>query len=92
MDAIETLNIRVNSGHCPCYKTCFWWPGMAMQMQRVISSCERCIHHEGVCAKAPLQPILVTSPLELFHVDFTSNEMTMELDQPPHVVNSFGPL
>ena len=32
-------------------------------------------------------PIIVTTPLELLHVDFTSNETTMELDQPPNVVN-----
>ena len=65
----------------------FWWPGMAMQMQRAISGCERCIHHEGTCAKALLQTILVTSPLELLHVDFTGIEMMMEPDQPPHVMN-----
>ena len=65
----------------------FWWPGMAMQMQRVISNCERCIQHEGAQAKALLQTILVISPLELLHVDFTSIEMTMELDQLPHIVN-----
>ena len=34
-----------------------------------------------------MQAILVTSPLELLHVDFMNIEMTMELDQPPHVVN-----
>ena len=67
----------------------FWWPGMVMWMQKVIISCERCIQHEGAQVKAPLQAILVTSPLELLHVDFTSIEMTMELDQPPHIVN-FG--
>ena len=33
------------------------------------------------------QTILVTSPLELLHVDYTSIEMTMELDQLPHIVN-----
>ena len=38
----------------------FWWPGMAMRMQKVISSCERCIQHEGAQVKAPLQAILVT--------------------------------
>ena len=65
----------------------FWWPGMAMQMKRAISSCERCIQHEGAWAKAPLQTILVTSPLELLHVDFTNIEMMMELDQPPQLVN-----
>ena len=32
----------------------FWWPGMAMQMQKAISSCERCIQHKGTRIKAPL--------------------------------------
>ena len=65
----------------------FWWPGIAMQMQRAISGCERCIQHEGVHTKALLQTILVTFPLELLHMDFTSIEMTMEVDQPLHEVN-----
>ena len=60
---------------------------MALQMQKVISSCERCIQHKGAQVKAPLQAILVISPLGLLHVDFSSIEMTMELDQPPHIVN-----
>ena len=60
---------------------------MAMQIQRVISGCERCIHHKGAHAKALLQTILATSPLELLHLDFTSIEPLMELDQPPHIVN-----
>ena len=64
----------------------FWWPGMAMQKQ-VISSCERCIQYKGIRVKAPLQVILVTSPLELLHVDFTGMETTMELDQSPCVAN-----
>ena len=25
----------------------FWWPGMAMQMQKVVSGCERCLQHKG---------------------------------------------
>ena len=66
---------------------CFWWPGMAMWMHWAISSCERFIHYEGAHAKAPLQTILVTSPLELLHVEFTGIEMMMEPDQPPHIVN-----
>ena len=37
--------------------------------------------------KDPIQAILVTSSLELLHVDFTGIEMTVELDQPPHIVN-----
>ena len=34
-----------------------------------------------------MQPIIATTPLELLHIDFTSIEMTMELDQPPNMVN-----
>ena len=62
----------------------FWWPGMAGQMQKVIISCKQCIQHEGSHVKAPVQPIIVTT---LLHVDFTSIEITLELDQPPNVVN-----
>ena len=47
----------------------FWWPGMATQMQKVINNCKWCIQHEGICAKALMQPIIVTAPLELLHVD-----------------------
>ena len=34
-----------------------------------------------------MQPIIATDPLELLLVDFTSIEMTMELDQTPNVVS-----
>ena len=38
-------------------------------------------------AKAPMQPIIATTPLELLYIDFMSIEMTMELDKPPNMVN-----
>ena len=56
-------------------------------MQKVINNCEQCIQHEDTHAKAPMQPIIVTAPLELLGVDFTSIETIMEMDQPPNVVN-----
>ena len=65
----------------------FWWSGMATQMQKVISSCEGCIQHEGGHTKAPRWLIIVTTPVELLHLDFTSIETMMELDQPPSEVN-----
>ena len=34
-----------------------------------------------------MQPIIATTPLELLHVDFMSTEMTIELHQPPNMVN-----
>ena len=43
----------------------FWWPGMAMWMQKAISGYGRCIQHKGTWIKAPLQAILVTSPFRL---------------------------
>ena len=57
---------------------------MAAQMQKVISNCEQCVQHEGTCTKA-VQPIIVTAPLELPHIDFANIETTMELDQPPQM-------
>ena len=66
---------------------CFWCSSMAMQWQKAIRNCEWCIQHEGTWAKAPMQPIIAIGPLELLHMDFTSIEMTMELDQPPNMVS-----
>ena len=40
-------------------------------------------------ALMPMQPTIATAPLELLHMDFTSIEMTMELEQPPNLVSIF---
>ena len=60
---------------------------MAKQMRKVIKACRCCLQNEGGTPKAPLCPIVATSPLDLLHVDFTSIETTMELDQSPRVAN-----
>ena len=65
----------------------FWWPGMAKQMRQVIKTCRCCLQYEGSTPKAPLCPIVATTPLDLLHVDFTSIETTMELDKSPRVAN-----
>ena len=39
--------------------------------------------------KAPLCPIVATTPLDLLHVDFTSIETMLELNQSPRVANVF---
>ena len=67
---------------------CFWWPGMAKQMRQVIRACTCCLQYEGGTPKAPLCPIVATTPLDLLHVDFTSIETTMELNQLPIVANA----
>ena len=48
--------------------------------------CKQCIQHEGTHVKAPMWSIIVIAMLELLHLDFTSIEMTMGLDQPPNMV------
>ena len=66
---------------------CFWWPGMAKQMRQVIKACRHCLQYEGGTPQVPLCPIVATALLDLLHVDFTSIETTMELDQLPKVAN-----
>ena len=60
---------------------------MAMQTQKVISNCKQYIQHGGTRAKAPMESIIVSTSLELLHIYFMSIEVTMELDQPPNMVN-----
>ena len=52
-----------------------------------MKSCQRCQIFKGATVKAPLYPIKAFAPLKLVHIDFTSIETTMELNQPPSVKN-----
>ena len=65
----------------------FWWPGMAKHMRQVIKACKCCLQYEDSTPKAPLCPIVATTALDLLHVDLTSIETTMELDQSPRITN-----
>ena len=60
---------------------------MAKQIRQVIKTCRCCLQYEGGSPKAPLCCIVATALLDLLHVDFTSIETTMELDQLPRVTN-----
>ena len=42
-----------------------------------------CSQHEDSLPKAPLYPIVATTPLDLLHVDFTTIETTLELNKSP---------
>ena len=65
----------------------FWWPKMVEDCRASVKGCQCCQIFEGAVVKAPLYPIKVYTPFELVHVDFTSIEMTMELNQPPSIKN-----
>ena len=82
-----------DAGHHGCDHTlsllqeCFCWPGMAKQMRQVIKACKHCLQYEACTLKAPLCPIVATTPLDLLHVDFTSIETMLQLNQSPRVAN-----
>ena len=65
----------------------FWWPKMVEDCQALVKGCQHCQIFEGAVVKAPLCPIKAFAPLELVHVDFTSIETMMELNQLPSVKN-----
>ena len=60
---------------------------MAEDCRALVQGCLRCCAFEGAVPKAPLCSIRVHTPLELVHVDFTSVELTMELNKPPSIKN-----
>ena len=60
---------------------------MAKQIRQAIRACTPCLQYEGGIPKAPLCPIVATASLDLLHVDFTSIDTTLELNQSPRVVN-----
>ena len=64
----------------------FWWPGMVDKMQQSIKSCTHCLQHEGNLSKVPLHLIVATAPMDLLHIDFTSIEITLELNRLPKVI------
>ena len=91
---IATLNeCPWDAGHQGCHHTLpllqehFWWLGMAKQMRQSIRACTYCLQYEGGFPKAPLCPIVAIAPLDLLHVDFTSNETMLEPNQSTRVTN-----
>ena len=65
----------------------FWWPKMDEDCGALVRGCQCCKIFEGAVVKAPLCPIQAYVPLELVHVDFTSIETTMELNQLSSIKN-----
>ena len=56
-------------------------------MRQVIRACKCCLQFESATSKAPLCPIVTTTHLDLLHVDFTSIETMLELNQLSRVAN-----
>ena len=52
----------------------FYCPGMQEEATQHVLKCSRCLRRKTPPQVAPLQPILVTQPLELVHMDYLSLE------------------
>ena len=52
----------------------FYWPGMQEEATQYVMHCSRCLRRKTPPQVALLQPILVTQPLELVHMDYLSLE------------------
>ena len=51
-----------------------FWPGMQEEATQYVVKCSRCLRRKTTPQVAPLQPIYVTQPLELVHMDYLSLE------------------
>ena len=52
----------------------FYWPGMQEEATHYVMNCSGCLRRKTPSQVAPLQPILVSQPLELVHMDYLSLE------------------
>ena len=52
----------------------FFWPGMQTEAIQHVLKCTRCLRRKTPPHVAPLQPIHVTQPLELVHMEYLSLE------------------
>ena len=65
----------------------FWWPGMARDLRNRIRKCGHCKKFEAAPPIAPLKPLACSGLGKLLHVDFTSIEETVPLNQEPVIRN-----
>ena len=61
----------------------FWWPGVFEDVNKAVQNCRQCQLYRGREEKAPMVPMMVTAPLQLVHLHFTSFKMKMDLNELP---------
>ena len=59
----------------------FWWPGVYEDVNRAVQNCRWCQLYGGREEKAPMVLMMVTAPLQLVYLDFTSFKMTTNLNE-----------
>ena len=65
----------------------FWWPGVYKDVDQTIKNCRHCQLYGGKEAKAPMVPMMVNTPLQLVHLNFTSFKTTTYLNMLPKIEN-----
>ena len=63
----------------------FWWPGVFEDVNRAVQNCRLCLLYRGRKERAPMVLMMVTAPLQLVHLNFTSFRMTTDLNESPKV-------
>ena len=64
---------------------CFWWPGMAHDLINKVKNCARCKKFEGAPPIAKLQKLPCSGPGKILHIDFTTIEETIDLQEKPEI-------
>ena len=65
----------------------FWWPGMACELKNCVKNCACCKKFEGAPPIAKLKKLPCSSPGEILHIDYTSIEETVDLNEKPVIRN-----
>ena len=65
----------------------FWWPGMSHELVKCVKMCPHCRKFEAALPKAKLQPLPCSGPGEILHIDFTSIEESVDLQEAPVIRN-----
>ena len=66
---------------------CFWWLGMSHELVKRVKMCPHCRKFETALPKAKLQPLPCSGPGEILHIDFTSIEESVDLQEAPAIRN-----
>ena len=65
----------------------FYWPGMCRQVIRKVKNCARCRQFGAASPVAAMKPLTCSGPGELLHIDFTTIEETVPLNEKPVMRN-----
>ena len=65
----------------------FWWPGMARELKNRVKNCAHCKKFEGAPPIAKVKKLPCSSPGEIVHIDYTSIEETVNLNEKPVIRN-----